>query len=372
MAAGEVPAEDVPGRALPAVILLVDSYPGFTKAFDDTLGLPTLEAFSRIVTDGPGAGVHTALTVDRPGALSSAMSAALATKMVFRLADPYDYAGFGLSPRRVPKLTPGRAIDIPSSSEVQIAVPDRGIEAAIASVSPPPAEPWRRPQPVGSLPRAVWVDDIRHAVSASGSEWFLPVGIGQAELAPAGFVLAEGDHAVVAGPPRSGKSTVLATLALLASQAGIAVTAVAPRPSPLSDVTGLAGLLAGAPGELAVTLPALGEDERILLLIDDAELLDDLDGAVAGLIRERRPNLRIVAAGRADSLRTLYGHFTQELRRSRQGVALRPNIDTDGELWQVVLPRRGQALLPPGRGYLVAGGTIELVQAARPPEADPA
>jgi len=75
--------------------------------------------------------------------------------------------------------------------------------------------------------------------------------------------------------------------------------------------------------------------------------------------------VHLVAAGNADALRAGYGHWTQTLRRSRLGVALRPNPSVDGDLWQVTLPRRTTAGFPPGRGYLIADGRIELVQVAR-------
>ncbi len=71
------------------------------------------------------------------------------------------------------------------------------------------------------------------------------------------------------------------------------------------------------------------------------------------------------AAGAADAIRGLYGHWTQDVRRSRIGCALRPNLATDGDLWQTPLPRRGPERFPIGRGYLLADGQTELVQLGR-------
>lgn len=40
------------------------------------------------------------------------------------------------------------------------------------------------------------------------------------------------------------------------------------------------------------------------MLVDDAERIDDSDHALAELLAENPPNVRIAAAGRADDLRT--------------------------------------------------------------------
>ena len=72
----------------------------------------------------------------------------------------------------------------------------------------------------------------------------------------------------------------------------------------------------------------------------------------------------MIAAGRADALRGLYQHWTRDLRRCRLGVSLRPQPEVDGELWQTQFPRRGPVFHQPGRGYLVSGGGIEVVQVA--------
>ena len=79
-----------------------------------------------------------------------------------------------------------------------------------------------------------------------------------------------------------------------------------------------------------------------------------------------RRDLHVVAAARADSLRSLYGHWTQEIRKSKVGVLLRPNIDYDGELVGATLPRRAPVQMTVGRGYLAHSGGAEFVQFAAP------
>ena len=73
-----------------------------------------------------------------------------------------------------------------------------------------------------------------------------------------------------------------------------------------------------------------------------------------------------MAAGRAEALRSLYGHWTQRVRRCRTGLLLRPHVDLDGDLLGVALPRRSPVELGTARGYLVNAGEVRLVQAATP------
>ena len=141
---------------------------------------------------------------------------------------------------------------------------------------------------------------------------------------------------------------------------GIALSRSALRDSPY-----LHGL-ATTESEVAAIVEVAEAGGPAVLLVDDADATDDQTGALARLLGSRRDDLWCVAGGRADVLRVQYGHWTAELRRSRMGLALRPNVEVDGDLWHTPLPRRQRGVLPPGRGYLVADGMCELLQAATP------
>jgi S-DNA-T family DNA segregation ATPase FtsK/SpoIIIE len=101
------------------------------------------------------------------------------------------------------------------------------------------------------------------------------------------------------------------------------------------------------------------------VLIDDAEGVDDPTGTIQRLATAGPGNVRIVLAGRPDALRSLYGHWTQTVRRSRAGVMLLPDRDMDGDLLGAQLPRRVHVAMQPGRGFLIADGDVDLVQIAR-------
>ncbi|MDP9388305.1 MAG: FtsK/SpoIIIE domain-containing protein, partial [Actinomycetota bacterium] len=356
----------------PSVVLLIDNLGGFCTSLDDVAGLALRDELLRLVADGPALGMVVAASADRPGAVPVALSSLVPDKLLFRLADPYDYASFGIAVADVPRMGPGRAIDAVSRREVQVGMPAArgGLGEAVATL----AGEWGssttgpRPSPIAVLPNHVTLHDVVPAAGVTGPEWFVPLGLDDGSLAPAGLRLGEGDHALVAGPARCGRSTALCTVAAVVShhRPDVAITVVALRRSPLRDAPGATEVLT-EPHALSEALARAGESEAPqLVLVDDAEGVDDAGGAMAALLARRRPDVHVVAAGRADALRAMYGHWSGEVRRSRQGLALRPQVDFDGELWQTLLPRHGPSQFCVGRGYLVLEGQVELLQVARP------
>ncbi|HEX2064121.1 MAG TPA: FtsK/SpoIIIE domain-containing protein, partial [Acidimicrobiales bacterium] len=346
----------------PVVVLLVDNLGGLHAAYDDLAWSSLRQDLVTVLADGPSLGVAVAASADRPGAVPSAMTSLAPHKLVFRLADSHDYASFGLGAAQVPRPCPGRAVDLSSGREVQVALPwergghDEGLAAAVASAAVASATEVSQPPPlVAVLPERVGMDEVLGAARLDGAEWFLPVGIGDEELAPAGIVLGEGDHALVAGPARSGKSTVLGALAAV----------VCPRRSPLLDAR-VDEAITGDDAVGEAVAGAVADGAPHLVLVDDAELVDDPSCSLSSVLARRRPGVHVVAAGRADALRTAYGHWVAEVRRSRKGLALRPHAELDGDLWHTELPRRRAVAFGPGRGYLVGDGQVELVQAVGP------
>jgi len=172
----------------------------------------------------------------------------------------------------------------------------------------------------------------------------------------------------VVGPARSGKSTTLLAVAA-ACRAGAPELTVVAVAGPRSPVGGdaLVDVVVG-PGEIGERLAAAVDAAagRVLVLVDDAEAIDDVGGVLERLSTSDRPDLLFVAAGRNDGVRAGYSHWTRPLRRSKVGVLLRPDVDLDGDILGVSLPRRAPVSMVPGRGYVAAGGEAELVQVARP------
>jgi S-DNA-T family DNA segregation ATPase FtsK/SpoIIIE len=82
-------------------------------------------------------------------------------------------------------------------------------------------------------------------------------------------------------------------------------------------------------------------------------------------VQPGRAGLHVVAAGRADRLRSLFRHWTNEVRRSHLALLLRGD-ELDGDLVGVRVPRRPPAPWRPGRAWLVSDDHIELCQIALP------
>ena len=358
------------GSDTPAVVLLLDNYGGFAAAFDDLPGTEVREQLTRVIADGAGLRIHVALTADRINAVPTAVSTLVPERLAFRLGDRYDYGAFGLPTKEVPKLDPGRCLHADTHLEVQIALPGPGSLADAVAVAVAASGARRSaggPPPVGSLPKDVRLAEVAAAARVDNDDWVLPLGVGDHDLEPVCFRLGPADHALVTGPSRSGKSTTLAAIASVAaaSRPEARITALALRRSPLRDATAVHRVITEVADVDDILTEVANDPAPQLLLVDDADLYDDPTQALAQLLGLRRPDLHIVAAGRADALRTNYGHWTTEIRRSRQGFALRPE-DMDTELWNVSLPRHRPIHLETGRGYLVANGHPELTQAARP------
>jgi len=355
-------------QRLPGVVLMIDNWSAFEAALDDVAGMSLRDDLVRVVADGPGLGIYPVITADRPTAIPMSVANLVPEKLVFRLSDPHDFAVFGLPTRDLPRFVPGRAVDAATRRELHVALPGAdGLAAAVSSYAGPAADHGRLPKPVGTLPDDVPLRQVLGTARLDPDEWLLPVGVGDRLLEPVALRLGEGDHALVAGAARSGRSSLLCALATTVTthRPDALVLAVAAGRSPLVTAGDVTKVFAVDDVEGAVGT-ALDHDGPVLLLVDDAERVEDASRALRRLVAARRPGDHIVAAGRADALRSAYGHWTEELRRSRQGVVLKPRPEIDGDLWGMLLPRQGPRRFAAGRGYLVADGEAELVQAARP------
>ena len=352
---------------LPRIVVAVDNYAGFRAAFDDPSDMAIKESLGRIVADGPGVGIVVLATAKQPIDIPTTVASLVPAKLVFALADRYEYTGLGVSVTEPPEVA-GRAFESGTSLEVQLMnigpadVLAVAVAAAAAdSMLPAQATPWS----IELLPAEVKVPDVVDGAEVFDLEWRVPVALGDDRLQPVGWVLREGDHVLISGPARSGKSTTLATIGavLRIARPDIRITGLATRRSPLVESPEVDQMFSD-PAELVASLAAADPSVPHAVLVDDAEDIDDSAGAISGLLAERLPHRHFFVTGAADILRTAYGHWTQSVRRSRQGMALKPSGSGDGDLWQANLPRNQPAAFPPGRGYLITDGSVELAQVA--------
>ena len=357
----------------PLVVTLVDNWGGLSKTLDNVTDHALLAALERVWAEGPAVGLCLAAAADQLSKVNRSLQAATPQTFVFRLGDPALYRQWGVAVDDPTTLPPGRGFAIPSGIELQVAVPDDGLAAAVkqaatahstalgatATHSPAAHSTAGGPPPVEILPSTV--DPARlDPARLSASPVYLPLGLSDDTLAPVGFTLYPKEHALILGPPRSGRTSALALLAAVAASADAQVIALAPKGSPLTDSPHI-HLITPDPDELSRA--ATATNLPTLALIDDAETIPDPDGTLKDLATDTRPGLHIVAAGRPDRLRTTYGHWTAEIRFSRTGVLLQPT-PLDGDLFNLQLPTRPTLPSIPGRGYLIQNTTPTILQIA--------
>lgn len=360
---------------LPHVLVLLDRWEGYTATIGEVEA--NHNVVTRILREGAGAGVHLVATGDRTLAYNSRVSSMVENKLALRLADRDDYGLLGLKPRDMPdSVAPGRGFT-PQGYETQIfqlaadpsaqaqarelqVLGDRAKELVDASTV--------RPFRVDPLPARITAEQALELVPEGVAGPHAVVGVGGDELTAFALHVGESTGFVVAGPGRSGRSSVLEGMARTFVASGGAVIAVAPRPSPLRDLAG--------DGVLAVvtdaTTPASEFDawveqagRPVLVVIDDGEGLRDCAAGDFFLrsIRGQVPGTLVVLGGHAEGVGAGLSGWQPEIKKARQGLLLSPQGLGDGDLVGARVPRNllGQPVVV-GRGLLHVGdGSLRQV-----------
>jgi S-DNA-T family DNA segregation ATPase FtsK/SpoIIIE len=359
-------AAAAPAHRLPHLLLLLDRWEAFLATYGELDAGRLVDVVFRLLREGPSAGLHVVVTADRSG-LVGRVGSLVDERLLLRLADKGDYAGVGVPTRTVPLDMPaGRGFWLrgaPLLAQVALLHGDpsgpaqtEALRRRAAAVAPPQLV---RPRRVEVLPTQVRLRDL--PTPSSG----VVLGVGGDELQP--VVVDVADHPpglLVGGPPRSGRSCALLTVAAGLRAQGLRLVALAPRPSPLREVPGCLTSRDDAPA-----LEQLLGDGRCALLVDDAELL--VDSALAHVLEKAVREARdagtvVVAAGTTEELVTGFRGFVVDLRRSRCGVLLSPQGAGDGDLLGVRLSRGTGGPVVPGRGLLAVRGAVSPVQLALP------
>lgn len=344
-------ADGTGSPASATVLLLVDSVGALVEHHERINCAEATDLLVTIAVDGPGAGVHLAVTAGRPTEVPPGVLNALDHRLVLRCPSPDEAAALGcgadLADADIP---PGRGeLD---GHPVQVADPSEQPE-------PPQDEVGGRSdrgERIGRLPQFVPVGDL-----PAPERWRIPVGLRDDDLTVAVLDLTD-QHALVVGPPRSGCTTALDTIVQQVGRGpdGPQVTRIDGR-HPDGAVAVLHGLLA---------LPASGQ--RHLLAVDDLpELLAGPDPAeiedlLTALVRPTPGGtIRVVAGGEADGITRCYGELVRRLRSGRTGILLRPDPDLHPGLLHASLPRHDELRPAPGRGWIVTPDGASAVQLAR-------
>ncbi|MCL2736382.1 MAG: FtsK/SpoIIIE domain-containing protein [Propionibacteriaceae bacterium] len=363
----------------PRILLLVDGMSSFREEYEFSNRYRWFTAFAQIAADGRPLGVHVIMTGDRGNSIPNSIAATVQRRIILRMVSEDDYMNFG-----VPKdiLTaaspPGRGIW--NDNEIQMGILGANSNVAVqaramdqlAQAASQRSEVLAAPG-IAILPAEIplstlaVVDERGYPVFAMADDDLAGVGV-----EPRGAFL-------IAGPPGAGRTTALATLG-----AGIWRHAQAGY-SRLETI-----LLAPSRTTLPTRAPwgrvARGEEEIVELA---EKLLEELAG---GSIPTGRYAVIIesITEFTGTSAESVLDRLIQALVKNEQFVVGEGEVATWGQAWnlakQFKAARRGMVLtpgesdadtltgtnvgrirvadFPPGRGFIIGGGTARKIQVA--------
>jgi hypothetical protein len=172
-------------------------------------------------------------------------------------------------------------------------------------------------------------------------------------------------HVIVAGPPRSGRTNFLRSIAeQTLSREGCYVFAISGNGT-MQDDRWLCGDRENMDEVLdAVLSAATATDLRCsaLLLVDDAE--DFAEGPIAARLQEcvSAPGVRMIASSESHFWSRAYSGWMADVKRQRRSLFLQPDLEADGQVASVRLRVRPGVTFEPGRGIYVADGSQIVVQ----------
>lgn len=373
-------AAAVPDERLPYVVLFLDRWEGFMSDLSEIDMGRLFDAMMALLREGASVGVHVIVAGDR-ALLNGRVASMVEHKFVMRLPDRSDYSSAGLRPKEVPEnLGDGRGLWADIAIEAQVAVlgedtsgagQSSALRSIAASVAERDADVPAALQPVrlGVLPDVVDASQVLPLLeSARLPTMFVPMGIGGDRLELLGVDLSSSPAAVVAGPPRSGRTNTLQMVASYAVRSGRGVLAFTPRENALTAMLGEARCVVGVehePDAVVALLRELGPGS--LILVDDAEALREgpMAAVMTALVQQARDKgFGLVIAGQGQDLGGGFSGWIYEARKGRQGIVLSPQEPLAGDLFGGRVQRTSlQARVTPGRAVLFDGsGDQVLIQ----------
>ncbi|MEI7886065.1 MAG: FtsK/SpoIIIE domain-containing protein [Actinomycetes bacterium] len=379
------------GSACTPRLLLLDGFGAFEEIYERLNRGEGLDLLTRIARDGRSVGTHLMLAAHRRSEVPPSISSLLGCQIYLRSSTVDEALMLGLDAESAAKeVPPGRGSH--QGEAIQIAEPD-DLSSQVAMQQPGHAES------VGALPRLLRVTEL-FATDPSGlapaliAPWTsIPCGIEAEQLSVAALDLAH-HHGLIAGAPRSGKSTALNTLCLAlrlrpAANIQTATYLLAAYGSDAHDPKHWdSGHWDSGHWDSALIEPNSAQDSVhllqtaadaarsgacTLLAVDDICSLIELPGGeqieaelLALVDLARTHSIRLLLSGDVDSLQRSYSDLIIQLRSARTGLLLSGDPDLHGSLFHTALPVRSELLHCAGRGWLIAPSTAQAVQIAHP------
>lgn len=356
------------------VLLLIDGFAAFRANYEVGPMASLYDMLNGIAGDGRQVGVHLAISADRPAALPAALSSSIQRKLALRLANEMDESTLGIPKGGFTQDTPpGRGFL--DGAEVQVAVLAGSMDSSVqAAATLRLAETMRRSGVVDApaierLADRVQLSDLPAQVGGRPTIGLADEGLEAIAFEPTGMFL-------VAGPPRSGRTTAVTTMvtSLGRTRPGMKFIYFGQRRSPLAGRSWDRAAVGAQ--DCAALAQQLVDDHAAdwpdaaswTVVIDGlGEFFSgDADYPLQDLLRICRSHgVFVIADGETTDVVGSW-QLAQAIKASRHGLVLQPD-QTDGDsLFRTSFPRMSRADFPPGRGMYVSGGRAHRVQVALP------
>ncbi|MDO8337758.1 MAG: FtsK/SpoIIIE domain-containing protein [Microcella sp.] len=355
----------------PRILLLIDGFGAFKQEWEATTArAPFYGILMRALGEGRPLGIHVIASADRYGAVPTAVSANVSKRIVLRLSDDSAYGMLGV-PKDVldERSAPGRAIV--DGVETQIASMGGTVNVAEQSTATEAlaAELRRRgatdAPAIGALPTELSAAELPDRVGG------LPViGVADDELGPTGFEPI--GTFVVAGPPRSGKTSALRALvqAIERAEPETEFFHIGGRRAALKDERTWAGAASSIDDvralakQLVPLVAAEGASARMVVVVENVPEFGDTDAErpLKELMQAiNRSEHLLLGEGDVSLMAGGYG-LIGELKAGRRGIVLKPETYDGDSIFKVPFPRVQRHEFPPGRGIFVENGRAVTVQ----------
>ncbi|MFG1627286.1 FtsK/SpoIIIE domain-containing protein [Kribbella sp. NPDC049227] len=366
-----------PTDRLPYLVVLLDRLEGYVAAFESLDGGVLIDQVTSLLQEGAGVGIRVVVSSDRSGVMGR-VSTLVEDRIMLRMPDSADFAVIGMRSKDVPtSMPPGRgfrAAERPREVQLALLAEDPTGVAQVAALQQigrtatdeaGQLTAAERPMRVDELPLSI---SVPAALELAGDE---PLGQSQVAVGVGGDTLGllrydpalDGPGFIVAGPPRSGKSSALTFMVKEATQRDWRVILITPRISPLRSPRIKRGVNARFtadtdPAEIDKLLKSVSS--RHLVVLDDFDVLGP-DHPISDVVNQHYARLRdtgnaVVVACGLDEVSGYYRGLTSEVRKGRTGLLLAPRSSSDGDVISVRLPRSATAAMPAGRGVFARPG----------------
>ncbi|SHU17615.1 DNA translocase FtsK [Mycobacteroides abscessus subsp. abscessus] len=358
----------------PRVLLLVDGIGSFRETYEHIGHSTHYAMFSQLAADGRRFGLHVVVTADRPGAMSTSLNSMMQSRLTLRLATEDDYLMAGV-PKDVLTMNSPAGRGVLDGNEIQVAVfgGDDNVSVQARAIAGQAArmrgQGYPAPAPVERLSDHIGLQTLP-VTAGSG---FPSIGMADEMLAPVG-IRPQGVF-MLTGPPGSGRTTALVTIAQAVRRANpdARIVHMAAMHSAIAGLnvfdesaTGPAAVV-GLVGRLTSSL-SFGPADNLAVFIESVADFTgtEAENELAQLIKTLTDAAGFVVGEAEVSSWSQAWSLAQPFKSARRGLLLAPSgIEADALLNTPIGTIRRHDF-PPGRGVLIEKGKGVWLQIAQP------